>query len=162
MTSLYQLTENYQNLLDLLGNPLIEEDEVNKALSQVEGAISDKAEAYAKVRQTLLIEAKGLEEEATRLTNMAKARTKNAGRLINDLAASMKQLDMSEIKTPIGKWKFAKNPPKVEIAPGAEIPDMYLKPKDPDIDKKAIKQAIEAGEEITGVRLVQDESLRFR
>ena len=48
------------------------------------------------------------------------------------------------------------SPPSVEVAPGAKVPEQYLIPQDPKVNKRALLEARKAGEEIPGVRLIDD------
>ena len=58
--------------------------------------------------------------------------------------------------------KYLTDPPSVLIEEGAEVPEKYLVPQDPKIDKKAILADLKAGSSYDRIRLVQTESLRIR
>ena len=159
---LYELTENYTNLLELLGDPTIDNEVVQKAISEMEGSIEEKAEGYAKVRQTLLAEAAACKAEEERISNMRKTRENRASYLLEAMANAMRSMNKPEITTPIGVWKFGKNPPAVHITNEAAILDKYWKHPAPVLDKEAIKRDIKAELNVPGAELRQGESLRFK
>lgn len=160
--NLYELTENYANLLALLGDPTIDENTIYYALGELEGSLEEKAEGYARVRQTLLAEAAAYKAEADRLTALRKARENNAARLMDDMGAGMHLAQKTEIKTAIGKWKFQNNPPAVYIADEKALPPQFWRQQEPIIDKQGISDALKAGQVVPGAELRQSEGLRFR
>lgn len=50
----------------------------------------------------------------------------------------------------------------LEIDEGTKLPAEFLKPKEPDIDKAAIKAALKDGAVIDGCRLVQRQNIQIR
>ena len=70
-----------------------------------------------------------------------------------------------KFKTALFSFGIRKNPPSVVIdEPYLEnIPARFLIPQDPTVDKKAMKDALKAGEDLTGLcHLEQTESLSIR
>ncbi len=160
--NLYELTERYQNLLPLLNDPAIDEEIIQQALAEVGGDIAEKAEGYARVRQMLLAESAAVKAEEERLNKLRKTKEKSAERLLNWMGVAMKSIDAKEIKTPIGSWKFAKNPPSVITIDESLIPQDYWKQAAPTLDKAAILETLKAGKVVPGAALSQSESLRFK
>ena len=71
----------------------------------------------------------------------------------------------TKFKTALFSFGIQKNPAAVVIDEGyiKNIPDRFLIPQDPQIDKKAIKEALKAGEDLEGIaHLEQTESLRIK
>ena len=50
----------------------------------------------------------------------------------------------------------------LEIAEGAIIPDEYLKFKEPDIDKIALKNALKLGKHVDGCFIVENQNIQIR
>lgn len=50
----------------------------------------------------------------------------------------------------------------LEISEFAVIPDEYLKPKDPDIDRVGLKQAIKDGARFEGMEIVEKQNMQIR
>lgn len=50
----------------------------------------------------------------------------------------------------------------LDIAEGAQIPEEYLKYKEPDVDKTALKKAVKAGLQIAGVQIVKNQNIQIK
>ena len=50
----------------------------------------------------------------------------------------------------------------LDIEEGADIPEEYLKPKEPDIDRVALKKAVKLGLQIAGVQIIQNQNIQIR
>ena len=75
----------------------------------------------------------------------------------------MESHGLTEIKTDIGKFSIAKNPWSVVVLDEADIPEEFLIPQPPKVDRTAIlKHFKECGEIIEGCDVVQREGVRFR
>lgn len=75
---------------------------------------------------------------------------------------TIKKLD---IKTPLFSFKVQKNTPSVvmDVNYIEDVPEKYLIPQDPKIDKKLLKADIEAGEDLDGIAHIErSESVRIR
>ncbi len=50
----------------------------------------------------------------------------------------------------------------LDIEEGADIPEEYLKFKEPDVDKTALKKAVKAGLQIAGVQIIQNQNIQIK
>ncbi|MFR5747044.1 MAG: siphovirus Gp157 family protein, partial [Romboutsia timonensis] len=73
MMKLYELTQNYLNLQELLENPEIPAEMIETALNEVGGQIEDKAENIAKLIKTLEADVSGFKAEEKRLADRRKS-----------------------------------------------------------------------------------------
>lgn len=165
MASLYELTEDYMNLLELAEDPDIDEQAFADTLEGIEGALEDKADGYAKVIRTLEGDAAACDAESKRLRNKKQTIENNIRRMKAALQYAMQATGKTKFKTALFSFGIQKNPAAVVIDEGyiENIPDRFLIPQDPQIDKKAIKEALKAGEDLEGIaHLEQTESLRIR
>lgn len=163
--TLYELTEDYMNLLELAEDPDIDEQAFTDTLEGIEGALEDKAEGYAKVIRTLEGDAAACDAESKRLRNKKQTIENNIKRMKAALQYAMQATGKTKFKTALFSFGIQKNPAAVVIDEGyiENIPDRFLIPQDPQIDKKAIKEALKAGEVLEGIaHLEQTESLRIR
>ena len=163
--TLYELTEDYMNLLELAEDPDIDEQAFTDTLEGIEGALEDKAEGYAKVIRTLEGDAAACDAESKRLRNKKQTIENNIKRMKAALQYAMQATGKTKFKTALFSFGIQKNPAAVVIDEGyiKNIPDRFLIPQDPQIDKKAIKEALKAGEDLEGIaHLEQTESLRIR
>lgn len=73
MTKLYELTQNYNNLLDLVDNPEVPVEILKESLDNIGEEIDIKLENVAKVIKSIEVDAKGLKEEEKRLVDRRKS-----------------------------------------------------------------------------------------
>ena len=163
--TLYELTEDYMNLLELAEDPDIDEQAFTDTLEGIEGALEDKAEGYAKVIRTLEGDAAACDAESKRLRNKKQTIENNIKRMKAALQYSMQATGKTKFKTALFSFGIQKNPAAVVMDEAyiENIPERFLVRKDPEINRKAIKDAINAGEDIGGIaHLESTESLRIR
>ena len=165
MSTLYKLTEDYMNLLALAEDPDIDEQAFMDTLDGIEGAIEIKAENYAKIMRQLEADAAACDAESKRLKNKAKTIDNNIRRMKQALQFAMQATGKTKFKTPLFSFYIQKNPASVVMDEQyiENIPERFLIRKDPEINRKAIRDAINAGEDLEGLaHLSETYSLRIR
>ena len=158
--TLYELSNDYMTLLEMAEDPDIDEQAFMDTLAGIEGALEDKADNYAKVMRMLDGDALAIHEEEKRLESRRKAIEGNIKRLKSALQYAMETTGKTKFKTALFSFGIQKNPASVII----DEPDIEMKYRDPEIDRKAIKDAINAGdkEAMELAHLEQGQSLRIR
>lgn len=159
---LYELTENYLNLQELLENPEVPQELITNALDQVGEELEVKAENIAKLIKTLEVDIAGFKEEEKRLSDRRKSLENKVKNLKEYLDRAMKATGKTEFKGKLFSFNIQKNAPGVSIIDEKLIPKEYLIEQAPVIDKKAILNDLKNGEDIPGVEIKQTESLRIR
>ena len=165
MATLYDLTADYMALISMAEDPDIDEQAFLDTLEGIEGALEDKAENYAKVMRMLDADEAAYDEEAKFFARKAKAAHNAKRRMKESLQYAMEATGKTKFKTALFTFALQKNAPSVIIdEPYIEnLPERFLVPQDPKINKVAIKDAIKNGEDLTGVaHLEQTQSLRIR
>ena len=165
MSTLYELTEDYMNLLALAEDPDIDEQAFLDTLDGIEGAIEVKAENYAKIMRQLEADAAACDAESKRLKNKSKTIENNIKRMKQALQYAMQATGKTKFKTALFSFGIQKNSASVVMDEQyiENIPERFLVRKDPEINRKAIRDAINAGEDLTGLaHLESTESLRIR
>lgn len=162
--SIYELTEDYMNLLAMAEDPDIDEQAFMDTLEGIEGALEDKADGYAKVMKQLEANADGMEAEIKRLQERKSLMAKNVDRMKSTLQKMMETTGKEKFKTELFSFHIQNNPPSLVMdSEDIEvIPMEYLVPQDPKIDKTKIKADIKAGKEITFAHMVTGRSLRIK
>lgn len=157
---LYEISERYQSLARLLENEenMTEEAEglIVKALAEVEDEFADKARNIARFIQNLKAEEDAIIVEIDRLEKKQMAVRNKRKRLKEYVEREMLLSGIDKITDPVLPLALRKAPPSVEVEPGAVIPEKYLIQQEPKVDKRGLLEALKAGEEIAGVRLVDD------
>ena len=162
MMKLYELTQNYLNLQELLENPEIPAEMIETALNEVGGQIEDKAENIAKLIKTLEADVSGFKAEEKRLADRRKSLENRVTGLKNYIDNSMKVTGKNKFKGQLFSFSIKKNPPSLNVEDEKLIPEEYWIEQAPVLDKKTLLAALKAGEEIPGVSIKQTESLRIR
>ena len=162
MSTLYELTNDYLTLLDMAEDPDIDEQALIDTMEGIEGEIEIKADGYARVMKQLEATSTNLEYEEKRLMNRRKTIDRNIKRMKQALQDAMVATGKPKFKTDLFSFTIRKNPASVVIDRETCIPPEFLIPQDPKIDKKAIKAAIDRGDDIKFAHLEQGESLIIR
>ena len=148
MSNLYQLTNNYETVLNMLYDEDADEEMILDTLEAIEGEIEDKADNYAKIIKELEAKQNARKEEAKRLTESAKVFENRVKALKSNLFNSMKATGKTKFATDLFSFNIAKNGGKQTLTIDGEVPEEYTKTiTENDTDK--IRQALEKGEKLT-------------
>lgn len=160
---LYELTEIYQNIWELIGDDEADLDALEIALSQVEDTIEMKAESMAKLIKSIDGEATVLKEEESRLTKRRKALENKQSNIKSYLENQLRVMGIDKVKTPIFTVALQNNPPSVNVIDEDLIPEDYIKiVTTTSISKKDILEDLKLGLIIPGAEIKQGKSLRIR
>lgn len=167
--SIYKLSQDYKNISLLLeaivdnNEPDEVEEEAREILNIVKEQLIDKADNVAKYIKNEELEIQGIKEEEKRLKELRQTREKTLNRFKDYVLQSLIELDFVKVKTSIGNISIRKSKAiKVDIDT-SELPREFIRTKTTiDADKKALKEAIEKGEKINGVELVERVNLNIR
>ena len=163
--TLYELTNDYINLLALAEDPDTDPEVLADTLEGLDGQLEDKADNYAKVIRQIESDVNGLKAEIERLQARKTAAQNNIDRMKANLEQMMIATDKTKFKTELFSFGIQKNPAKVVMDEQyiENVPEEYLKYKDPEIDRKKIAEDLRAGKDLGGIaHLEQSESLRIR
>jgi len=158
---LYELTGNY-----LILQQMLEEAEDQQAIldtiESIEAVIEEKADNYARIIKNLEADIAGIKTEEQRLADKRRTLENNVKWLKGNLEESMRATGKTKFKTTLFSFGIQKNPPSVEILDESKVPEEFLIPQNPVVDKKAILAALKEGKEFDFAQLKQGESLRIR
>lgn len=163
--TLYELTEEYRQLLDMASDPDTDPETLADTMEMISAELTDKADAYAVIMRQLAGDMDTIKGEIDRLTARRTAIANNIERMKQNLQNAMLATGRTKFKTTLFSFGIQKNPPSVvmETEDPARIPEAYRIPQPDKVDKKAIKDALKAGADLSGVaHLEQTEGLRIR
>lgn len=162
MSNLYQLTNNYETVLNMLYDEDTDEQMILDTLESIEGEIEDKADGYAKIIKELEAKQNARKEEAKRLTESAKIFENKIKLLKQNLFNAMKATGKTKFATDLFSFNIAKNGGKQALTIDGEVPKEYTKTIiENDTDK--IRQALEEGKNLPFAHLEpRGESLRIK
>ena len=109
MSNIYELTRNYDEVLNMLYQDDVDEQMVLDTLESIEGDIEDKADNYAKIMKELETKAKARKEEAQRLSESAKVFENRVKALKSNLFNAMKETGKTRFATNLFSFSIAKN-----------------------------------------------------
>lgn len=157
---LYQLTENYNNLLELLENEEVDQEVLKESLDQVKEDINSKVENTALVIKSIDADIKTLDEEIKRLTARKKALERNVSNLKACLLDNMNLSGINKVKGKLITTSIRKSE-SVNIIDEKAIPSDFKK-IEYKISKTDIKNAIKGGMDVLGAELKINESINMR
>ena len=165
MATLYDIKAE---ILRLYKMPEDEEEQVFiDTLEAVTGELEEKAEGYGTVLRHLKKDAEFYKEEADRLIERAKRIEKRVEIIENTLKQTLIDLDMKKLSTKHFEFTVKTNPPKVDyLFPEKELineidPKFITEKVTKSISKTLVKEAIEAGEDVSFARLIQEKKLKY-
>ena len=162
MSSLYELTNNHETVLNMLYDENVDEQMILDTLESIDGEIEDKADGYAKIIKELEARRDARKIEAKRLTDSATLFDNRIKRLKQSLFNTMKQTGKTKFATELFTFNIAKNGGKQALTIDGEVPEEYTKTIiENDTDK--IRADLESGKELSFAHLEpRGESLRIR
>lgn len=162
MSNLYELTNNYETVLNMLYDEDVDEQMILDTLESIEGEIEDKADGYAKIIKELLGDAEKIKVEKQRLDARQKSFENKAKLLKDNLQNTLKQIGKPKFKTELFSFSIVGNGGKQALTIDGEVPEEYTKTIiENDNDK--IRADLEAGKELPFAHLEpRGESLRIK
>lgn len=163
--TLYQITNDYMQLMQMMEDPEMDPQTLSDTMEGIEGELEVKAESYAKVMKNLEADVVGIKAEIDRLSERKKTIENNIKKMKETLQFAMETTGKTKFKTELFSFGIRKNAPAVVMdEPYIEnVPERFLKYSDPTINRSAIKEAIQKGEDLEGLaHLEQSTSLSIR
>lgn len=163
--TLYELQQEYIDLLEIMEDPDVDPVTLEDTFEALGGEIEAKAEGYGKVIRQLEYNTGVLKEEMDRLTKRKKAIESNIDRMKKTIQAAMELIDKPKIDTDLFTFRIQKNPESAVIDEKDinKIPQEYLIPQDPKINRDKIRKDLKAGKDLDGIaHLEQGSSLRIK
>ena len=145
--TLYELTVDYMSLLEMAEDPDIDQEALRDTMEGIEGAIEDKADAYAVVIAQLSTDAQALDAEIKRLTARKKSLENNAAYIKKSLQGALEAVGKQKLKTLRYTFTIAKNGGKAPLimhVTADELPDNLVKIKR-EVDTDRIRVLLDAG-----------------
>jgi hypothetical protein len=135
-------------------------EEFIKKLSDIEASANEKALACAEIYKRLNAESEAYENEIDRLIAESRHLKNEAERIKNYLDGNLRQMSITEVKGISGKITYRASQ-SVEVADVNALPEQYKRIK-VEADKVAIKNALKAGTEINGCKLIENQSIQIK
>jgi len=161
MVALYELTNQYKELLLLAATTDCTEEEVAAKLHSILDNFNVKAESIGNIILDMGSDVEAIKQEESRLNARRKALETRKEWLKKYLLQEMVALHEHKIKSACVTIAVRVSPPSVEIVSLADIPTDYWRiiPETKEVDKRKITQHFkDTGEIISGCSVVTDKN----
>jgi len=161
--NIYDIKNEYQLIItDIINNDGEITPDQETALKINRADLETKGINYAYVIKQLEADCEAIDLEVKRLNALKKVRSNAAERLKANISSAMLLFEVEEIKTPLIKLNF-RNSESVEITNEAQLAEKFITTKTVITpDKKAIKEAIKAGEFVEGATISYNKNLQIK
>ena len=163
--TLYEVVQDYLTIQHMMEDPDLDPQTLADTMEGIEGELEVKADGYAKVIRNMEADIDAIKAEMTRLSDRKKTIEKNIQTLKLALQKAMEITGKTKFKTELFSFGVRTNAPAVVMDEQyiENIPERFLKYSEPTINKVAIKEAIQNGEDLEGLaHLEQGSSLMIK
>ncbi len=165
LPTLYEIAADYRRITDLMMDSDADEQTIVDTLEGERWPLEVKATNYAMVIRNIGATAEAIKAAEIQMAARRKTLERRAEWLKSQLKGAMEFTGVTKIESPEFVIRVQNNPESVEIDEPALLPSEYWRqpePPPPEPDKTAIKEALKAGEDIPGARLVRGTHLRIK
>ncbi|EEO0673688.1 siphovirus Gp157 family protein [Listeria monocytogenes] len=155
---LYELTESYQNVLDIAEQ--LEAETLKDTLDAITESIEVKAENTAKVIKTVNAEIEALDTEIKRMSSRKSTLKNNVESMKRYLKEELEKVGLDKVKGQHLTIRIQSNPQGVLVEDESKL-GAYLVEQPKKLDRKAILADLKDGKEIDGAEIQQGRSLRI-
>ena len=159
--TLYQLTGQMLDLMELLEDPDVDPEVVNDTMDAVNMELEDKLDSYCVIIKELEAKADMLDKEKKRLDTRQKTVENSIKKLKQRMMLSMKLLGKKKVKTDKFSFTIKSNAPSLKIDDEAKVPAEYKLPQPDKIDSAGLKKFL-AGKDTDYAHFEQSESLLIK
>lgn len=158
---LYELTENFKNLEELIDDETISNELIIEALNHVTEDITTKSESICMLIKNYEGDIEKFKLEEKRLSTNRKTLENKIEGLKAYLKANIQATGLKKVKGNVFTITLVKSQSSLVIDDDNNIPNEYIK-LNPTYNKSAIKDYLKSGGTFEGVKLVESESLRIK
>lgn len=166
MSVLYELTENYLIVQEMLYDDETDQQVILDTLEAIDGEFEYKADCYAKLMKNMIADAKAIEEEENRLYARRKALESRVQSLKDMLQYNMQAIGKTKFKTTLFSFNIQKNGGKqkltIDVDSVYDLPSEYQVAQDPIPNTEAIRELLSTKQVPWAHLEPRGESLRIR
>lgn len=153
---LYELSQSYQEILNLIDNG----EDLGDTLESLGEAIEVKVENIAKLIRTLEVQNDVIREEEKRLYERRRSVEAKIVSMKLYVERELRACGLEKVKGQLFTVSLQRNAPSVEIVDESLIPEQFTRTV-VTVDKRLLLEALKE-QEIAGATLKQSESVRIR
>ena len=165
MANIYEIKNEFNTLWSILEDELVDDEALMGAFDTATEDLTDKLENCCKYIKNEEAVIAGLKEEEKRLHERRQAKENAIERLKKLMKEAMETAGEKKIQCGTFTTSIQNNAPSVVMDEQyiENIPEEYLRIKEPEIDKKKLLEDLKAGKDLEGLaHLEVKQSLRIR
>lgn len=149
MSNLYELTADLLKLQELLEEGELDAETLADAMSYTKEELAYKLEGYCKVISNIENSIAGLKAEEERMASRRKAMENNIKNMKARMLDAMIATDTKKVEGELFTVSTRRNTPAVvmDVNYIEDVPERYLIPQDPKIDRKLIAEDLKSDNE---------------
>lgn len=136
--TLYELREEYKQLLAMLEDPDADTEVIQDTLESLDFDIEDKVEGYGTILEQLESDIERLDAEAERMKKRRTVIENRKDKLRENLLKTMLETDKKSIKTDHYTVSVKLTPYKLVVDDPFGVPEAYYEPQPAKLDKKKL------------------------
>ena len=166
MKTLYDIAEEYRELLDLMQSAEVDEETIQDTIEAtgLKDDFRNKVDGYLYVIDDLEASNKRIKNEENRLAERRRMQEKNIRKMKDMLTDTMQLLDIQKERTDRYTVWVQNNPIKLSIKDEQFIPKEFYEEQQPKLNRKMLTDYLKENEDksIKGVELTQTKGMRKR
>ena len=164
MKTLYDISSDYKELLDLMQSAEVDEQKIRDTIEStgLKDDFRSKVDGYLYVIDDIEASNERIRNEEKRLASRRQMQEKNVRRMKDMLTDTMQLLDIQKERTDRYTVWVQNNPIKLSIQDDQFIPKEFYEEQQPKLNRKKLTDYMKEGKEIKGVELTQSKGLRKR
>lgn len=166
MKTLYEISNEYKELLDLMQSAEVDEETIQDTIEStgLKDDFRNKIDGYLYVIDDLEASNKRIKKEEDRLAERRKMQEKNIRKMKDMLTDTMQLLDIQKERTDRYTVWVQNNPIKLSIKDEQFIPKEFYEEQQPKLNRKMLTDYLKENEDksIKGVELTQTKGMRKR
>lgn len=165
MTALYNIAAEYRGAALKLADMDLDAQTIADTLEGLSGELEVKAQNVAFFARNLEATAAAIKQAEADMAARRKSLESRADGLRRYIFESMKVAGIEQIECPHFRMSIRNNPGAVDIFEPGLLPAEFMEtpePPPPTANKKAIAEAIKAGREVPGARMVKGQRLEIK
>lgn len=159
MSTLYQLTDQWVQVSDLLQSGEYDEQTLKDTLEAIQVSLEEKVDGYAAVIKNFDAENVAIDLEIKRLQERKRINVNAISRLKENLMYSLEQTGQKKIKTALNTATIRNNAASLDVTSEDNIPKEFYIEQDPKLDKHELLRYVKENGEFDGVKIKHSQSL---
>lgn len=159
MSTLYQLTDQWVQVSDLLQSGEYDEQTLKDTLEAIQVSLEEKVDGYAAVIKNFDAENVAIDLEIKRLQERKRINVNAISRLKENLMYSLEQTGQKKIKTALNTATIRNNAASLDVTSEDNIPKEFYIEQDPKLDKRELLRYVKENGEFDGVKIKRSQSL---